>query len=873
MPSKFNLFKSNKSQASLSTSQDQRYSTQRPVESPLPSPGYRQTPFSPPPPRSPYSTQEREDQFVEQRSEDQDRVDYSIGNNLSRPSRSQSQRYSQSVHNGQPTVNLVVEPQGDPRALYPAPASAETQQDPEPKRSRRHILDRFSTSSKETQPSSGLGRSTTVRRKDPPPPTKRPQHSPTEEQHWRSARSSTSNLPQSSEEVEAERGLEPYLVEGTDLSPPVPAKDPSQRLNTLQASNRYSSQGRVPLQSLNTDPATRDQLQQGRGEFVPPQRGTSFHPPPQFQPASPNPPPGSSHYQAYNPHQSSHHNSPQSSENQRPTDLASQLAYQQQLDSQSGRPASQQSSNRPSSPQQLQAYEPPLQAQSGKGPALPIHSQQPLGPMAPPAGQSSNTRRSVDAAALSARSGQPKEPSSLQAYGQNGLGQSQGSTPVSAHFATSPPSAVPQIQNYGGGPPQQQQPGQQGAGDHGRSTPPPARSATDLAGLDQPQLVAKYEELQTKYIKVKKYYFDKDAQVQQLQNTLAHQRLAQSRTSLDDSEYSTRFTRLDGAINNLSFNIRKDWKAIPQWLQTCVNQDAHRTGKQEMTAVGRACVSKWIVDEILERYFHPGLEPALSSQLKIIEKNLRKFAPPLHSTEEEDSLLVRISNWRLTTLDGLQEVLSSTESAEYRSQLTEYLVKKLIADLQKNLKDPPPPGLEGGVSMIVELAVGIAANLPLESRDVYVEYPMPGATIVPDYMKIESLPALTNPGSIADPADTDMASTDASSTTSDPKDAITESASKDPDLAASKEQSKKKGMLGGLGLLNKKPASAPGQGEGLPGKAGGEGSQVSLTQQGQRPGSAAGTAKEGEAQKVRFAAFMMVEVRQRSILFKAPVYT
>ena len=66
-----------------------------------------------------------------------------------------------------------------------------------------------------------------------------------------------------------------------------------------------------------------------------------------------------------------------------------------------------------------------------------------------------------------------------------------------------------------------------------------------------------------KYRKVKKYYFDKDAQVQQLQNTLAHQRLSQSRTSLDDNEYSNRFQRLDGAINNLAFNIRRDWRSIP----------------------------------------------------------------------------------------------------------------------------------------------------------------------------------------------------------------------------------------------------------------------------------------------------------------------
>ena len=104
---------------------------------------------------------------------------------------------------------------------------------------------------------------------------------------------------------------------------------------------------------------------------------------------------------------------------------------------------------------------------------------------------------------------------------------------------------------------------------------------------------------------MKKYYFDKDAQVQQLQNTLAHQRLSLSRTSLDDNEYSNRFSRLDGAINNLAFNIRRDWRAVPPWLSPHVNRDAVTSPTKEMTAVGRATISRWIVDELLDRYFHP----------------------------------------------------------------------------------------------------------------------------------------------------------------------------------------------------------------------------------------------------------------------------
>ena len=43
-----------------------------------------------------------------------------------------------------------------------------------------------------------------------------------------------------------------------------------------------------------------------------------------------------------------------------------------------------------------------------------------------------------------------------------------------------------------------------------------------------------------------------------LQNSLAHQRLSQSRTSLDDSEYSTRFNRLDGLVAQLALRQALD---------------------------------------------------------------------------------------------------------------------------------------------------------------------------------------------------------------------------------------------------------------------------------------------------------------------------
>ena len=293
-----------------------------------------------------------------------------------------------------------------------------------------------------------------------------------------------------------------------------------------------------------------------------------------------------------------------------------------------------------------------------------------------------------------------------------------------------------------------------------------------------------------------------------------------------------------------------------------------------MTAVGRACISRWLVDELLERYFHPSLELGLSAQLKIIEKNLRRFAAPTPSEEEKDSLLARISNWRLTTLDGLQEVLSSSQAAENRASLTESLVEKLTASLSMMLKEPSPPGLEGGVSMIMELAVGIAANLPLESRDVFVEYVTPGVLVQEAWMKVEvGLPALTNPGE--GPIDVDGGSNVSKQTEEtgsiESRDTGTsngngsEENAKETALQQQAQQhqavqGKKKGMFTGFmgGATGKKgsvsgpsPGPQPQQGQG----------QV----QQQQP-------SPPKEDRVRFSTFMAVEVRGRSVLVKAPVY-
>ena len=460
------------------------------------------------------------------------------------------------------------------------------------------------------------------------------------------------------------------------------------------------------------------------------------------------------------------------------------------------------------------------------------------------------------------------------------------------------------------------------------------------------------------------------AQVEQLQNAIANQRLSRSRTSLDDNEYATRFGRLDGAIGNLSFNIRKDWKTVPAWLQPVINEDACAKGTKEMTVVGRAFISRWIVDELLDRYFHPGIEPNLSVQLKLIEKNLRRMAPPAHSLDEEEALLSKISAWRLTTIDGLPDLQYPTQESHYRAKFTVMLNEQLTSTLRAHLNEPAPAGLEGGISSILELAVGLAANVHLESRDVFVHYPIPGTMIALEKVTLETgLPPLgkrfvvEGGGLGGDSTDrTSFSGLDASSQASDSRDysesIINNNNNHNYDLRRGSDDSssykealkKKTTVLGGfMGKKQQMPSSSQQQQQCLlqslstsaneaaqrqassssvgsspssaipqmntstatitaVGAGGGPIGPVQTSQQQQQqqqqqqhsPGSVAGPttvvmaggggdddpsstntttttnttiSTSSTSQMIRVAAFMTVEVRNRSVLVKAPVWT
>lgn len=431
--------------------------------------------------------------------------------------------------------------------------------------------------------------------------------------------------------------------------------------------------------------------------------------------------------------------------------------------------------------------------------------------------------------------------------------------------------------------------------------PPLPHSARPLTATD------------AKYRKVKNLYFERNAEIERLQNQLAHQRLSQSRTSLDDNEYSSRFERLDGAIKNVAFEIRQSWKTIPAWLGNVINAGAETKGGREMTVVGRASISRWVVDEILEQFFHPALEPNLSSHLKDIEHNIRRNAPTPQSIEEDDALCTRVCNWRLTTLDALHAAITGPHALEARHKLAEHLVDKLVSSLQVHLHEPAPPGLLGGVQMIVDIAIGLGANLPLESRDVRVWYPLPGERYDGKFMKSEgglpplgqstsSAQAAANPAGAADETmDTspDSPSDTASTSTAAFKDDLKHSGAPSSragvaglpgqhPAGAGKDKDKSKTM-GLSGKFKKALGSASGIGAptspGLPQPqqqaSGGAGAQQQQSGKSTIPAAEAregaprgdsAQGKDASTEKVRVAGFMAVEVRGRSILVKAPVW-
>lgn len=284
---------------------------------------------------------------------------------------------------------------------------------------------------------------------------------------------------------------------------------------------------------------------------------------------------------------------------------------------------------------------------------------------------------------------------------------------------------------------------------------------------------------------------------------------------------------------------------MPTWLTPSLNKDAITIGKQEMTAAGRAIVSQWLVDDVFSMYFHPDLDITLSAQLKTMQKNIRRFAAISTTQEDEEYLTSKIVSWRLATLEGLQEMLRSPQCATNRAKLIDMLKQQLTNHLQHHLDNPPMSDLEGGVHMIVELAVAMVAHLPLESRDVQIEYFMPSSPINYEQMKLESgIPALNT--SLADDA------ADRASLRSSYSDTNDESK---PNTGEGSREHRKRDMLSALTGGGKKRDVNP--------------KTASTTSLDHTHGHSG----DKDEPRVRMAVGIAAFVRNRTVLVKAPVFS
>ena len=310
-------------------------------------------------------------------------------------------------------------------------------------------------------------------------------------------------------------------------------------------------------------------------------------------------------------------------------------------------------------------------------------------------------------------------------------------------------------------------------------------------------------------------------------------------------------------------------------MQPVVNKEAISTGKQEMTAVGRAFISAWLVDGVFNKYFHPDLEPGLSAQLKSVHRNLRLCAPTSRSVEEEEILNSKIISWRLATLDGLQDELRITQEKNNRRRLIDHLHGKLMDAMKLYLYDPPPPDLDGGVNMIVDLAISsIAIHLPCESREVQIEYFQPGSVLQPELMKVETggIPSLLNPSA----EDWERSSMVSSSTGQESE--ARNSSEADPSTTTatpSMREGDGKSRRNVLSSLIGRKAPSSQQNSDAKQVIEGEDGQgvVARSIQARKEDSAVGGATSASAARVRLAVFLAVKIEGRSILVKSQVFS
>ena len=499
-PNKYFSFKSNKSQASLLSSQS---STERgpyqpsPIESPLASPAFPPSSAA----SSPLSPEDRDKDDSLARTYESDAARFYQSNNSGRNvlHRSQSHRTSPSPRASfGPTINLVSPTQSgggsprideDPDSFYQktqvAPPKTEL------KKKRRFLgLGSSSSSEKDTvvtpplQSPRSLGRSTSVRRTVPEQLILTNTGPYQAHQQWPPG-STSAKFP--SPILDEEREVEDNSSIAYDRylrnTPPIPPKDPpkSPLLIPTQGPDYVYNDTSSPY----SNPAS-SQLQpaeQGgsRAAAVDKASRTSNHPRNPSAEVIPQ-------YQVF---QATPSSVSSGSSHTLPSRSTQDLAYPQPLFSHSSRPSSRHSQE-PPSPTHLQNslfYQRTTSLQAGN-----LHIE---GPMAPPATQQHTGSRSQEFNQQNSQAQLTRSESNYQGYGQGGQGsQGNQSTQATGQYGTQlAVNNTQQANSYRTTPQASPMVQQNSNSEQGHNTPPPSRSRDDLSGLDVQQLLARHDEL------------------------------------------------------------------------------------------------------------------------------------------------------------------------------------------------------------------------------------------------------------------------------------------------------------------------------------------------------------------------------------------
>lgn len=513
MPSTRSFFHKNRSQGSLLSTQEstgRRSQQASPIESPLHSPRFPSYPAV-----SPEGREGGEDYSFGQPSiyrPDEGR--YHQASNL--PTRSRSQRSTpvkSSYH--QPTINLVGPPAGsagppvideDPDAYYtqPLPQAA-----PKEDSKRRRFFNLGSSSSAKEPPSNPspanrLGRSISVRRKDPEIISEAEIQRLNQERRPSKAQSVASQPTPPEQEAEEEHQIEALSrrPQPDPTGPPPPEKDPLRSPKHYIPAQPEQSYNKQPLQGVNTNIPPRPQYQrQGSATssaWENTARSLQHHRAPSEifqQNSSPYESSPSSAVSNQTPH--SYQQSPSSAtstSNQQLQPRGTQEVIQQyRHEFQRERPPSRQSSYEPPSPihPAHRGFDSYHERQSSNRSSLNAYTPSTMGPQPPPQ-QQARGRHSDEIEQRSHSGPPPRESSQYQPYQQQGQGQGQQNNSQGQYGSQL--GINQQNQPYRGTPQASPLPAQ-ALNESGRNTPPPSRSRDDLAGLDVAQLLARHDEL------------------------------------------------------------------------------------------------------------------------------------------------------------------------------------------------------------------------------------------------------------------------------------------------------------------------------------------------------------------------------------------